>query len=192
MEADWEVDLGPECPVIDVAWTGFVDLQQNPDGICEISEATRFPNLAAALLRLNARAVFSDDPEVVLLQTVKCDLWPTGPCDPYEMEATPETSLCGTACYIDLVPRRDAVFHSLQAAEFWARNTTEGLRSQSSSACRVDLVIRKAVTAADSGFGMTAYIAACGASPEASEERLGRALEVFAETVASVKNSASS
>jgi len=189
MEADWEVDIGPESPVIDVAWPGFVDLQQDRSRIDEISEATRFPHLAAALLRLNAKTAFSDDTVLVLLQTVKCDLWLTGPCDPFEMEATPETSLCGTACYIDLVPRQCGLFATLPTVELWARRATERLRSQSFPASRVDLVIRQAITAVGTGFGITAYISACGATTADSEERLGEALDVFAKTVVSLERS---
>jgi len=191
MEADWEVELGPESPVIDVAWTGFVDLLRNPGRIDEISESARFPRLAAALLSINARAAFPDDQNPIALRTVKCDLWPTGPCDLYEMEATPATSVCGVACYIDLAPHHGEVFPSLLAAESWARFFTEKLRSQPSPASRVDLIVRRAVTPANSGFGITAYISACGATMEASEQVLGAALDVFAETVTVAKKSSS-
>jgi len=183
MEADWEVELGPESPVIDVAWTGFVDLQTNPDRMDEIAETARLPRLAAALSKLNAQTSFPNDPYAMALQTVKCDLWPTGACDPYEMEATPATSVYGIACYIDLVPRQEGVFPSLQAAESWAKLLSQKLRIATSPASRVDLIVRRAVTPADSGFGITAYISACGASVQASEQALGGALDVFAENV---------
>ena len=188
MEADWEVEIGAESPVIDVAWSGFVELQQNPDRIDEISESRGFPCLAAALLSLNAQTTFPGDQNELVLQTVKCDLWPTGPCDPSEMDATPDTSGCGIACYIDLVPRNRGFFPSLLAAESWARLITSHLKMRLSPASRVDLIVRQAVTLANSGFGITAYISACGATMESSKHALGTALEVFTETISNTKN----
>ena len=57
MEADWEVEIGGDAPVIDAQWPGLVDLRANPERVCEIAEASAFPPLADLLLALNSESV---------------------------------------------------------------------------------------------------------------------------------------
>jgi hypothetical protein len=58
MEADWEFEVGgdatvPEAPIIDACWSGFVDLQSAPERARLLPEASQFPALADALVKLN-------------------------------------------------------------------------------------------------------------------------------------------
>jgi len=189
MEADWEVEIGADAAVIDSTWSGLVDLERNPSRIAEISEAANFPPLADTLLLLNAPA-FHNVPSRAQgkmqegVRTIKCDLWPVTDLDPDEMEATPATSLFGIAAYIDLLPRETHVFPDLAAAERWARQVVLELRSIPAHAARVDLVIRRAVSSSHEGLGITAYITGCGATSTAAYASFGRALQLFAETLA--------
>ena len=41
MEADWEFEIASDAPVIDAAWTGFVDLKLQPERVTEISELSQ-------------------------------------------------------------------------------------------------------------------------------------------------------
>jgi len=176
MESDWEIELGAEAPVIDAAWSGWVDLRANPARIAELPEAADFPALAAALLALNALA----SP----LWTAKCDLWPVddpGELDPDELGATPEECAAALACYIDCLPLATGLFPTLASGEAWLRAAVAGLRRIESPNCRADLILRRAVTATEEGFGVTAYLTACGATEAEARSELGRSLATFAQ-----------
>jgi len=168
MEADWEAEIGAGAPVIDGSWPGFVDLRRAPKRIVEIEEAHRFAPLAEALLRLNgARSP---------LWTVKCDLWTPEHLDPEEMEAGPQESAQGLACYIDVLPASSLVFARFEQAESWARSAVSRIRNRPCRCCRADLVIRAAVTVEREGFGITIYVQACGADAVAATGHLTAAL----------------
>ena len=54
MEADWEVELGGDAPIIDAFWPGFIDLQKLPNRVSEIAEIRQLPALGKFPgLRLN-------------------------------------------------------------------------------------------------------------------------------------------
>ena len=176
MESDWEIELGADAPVIDAAWSGWVDLRADPARIAELPEAANFPALAAALLALNAPA----SP----LWTAKCDLWPVddpASLDPDELGATPEECAAALACYIDCLPLATSLFPTLAAGEAWIRAAVAGLRRIASPNSRADLILRRAVSATQDGFGVTAYLTACGATEADARQALGRALDAFAQ-----------
>jgi hypothetical protein len=172
MEADWEVEIGPETPVIDALWAGFVDLRCAPERIGEIEETRRLPALADALMRLNRTET---------MWTAKCDLWTLAEWDPDEMDATMGETAHAVACYVDLLPQDGSVLSTLESAEQWARLVTAGLRSVMCRRCRMDLVIRTAFVRDLRGFGITAYVAGCGEDSDQSMNALGAALKVFAQ-----------
>jgi len=178
MEADWEVEIGPEAPVVDALWGGFVDLKRAPERIGEIEEALRLPALADALLRLNRSKT---------IWTAKCDLWTLTECDPDEMDATSDETTHAVACYVDLLPEDGWVFSTLESAEQWARIATAGLRSVRCRCCRVDLVIRTALVGDVQGFGITAYVAGCGEGSDQSMNSFSAALKTFVEVACNGK-----
>lgn len=175
MEADWEIEIAPEAPVIDASWEGCIDLKLAPERIDEIEEARRFPGLADILLRLNKNG----SP----VWTAKCDIWRADPksdlWDRDEMEATPAELAAGVACYIDILPTDPQLFEELKAIEAWARATVSHMRQSASRCSRVDLVIRRAFHAEKPGFGVTAYALACGRDENASEKALTAALHAL-------------
>ncbi len=175
MEADWEVEMGPDTPVIYTLWDGWVDLRAAPELIGRITEAKDFPSLADALLRLNA-------PESGLW-TAKCDLWMADEGDPDEMEATEAEVAFGLACYIDVLPRDELVFPHLNAAEVWVRGVVDRLRRVPCRCCRADLVIRQALAGQMDGVGVTAYVAGCGAEERSAAIVLGDALGVLVQAM---------
>jgi hypothetical protein len=163
MEADWEVEIGGDAPVIEAEWPGFIDLRVQPSRISEISEATTFLPLADLLLALNR--------ESSRVCTSKCDVW------------EPDSS--AFACYIDLLPRDRKVFSQWQQGEVFCREVVARLKSaelthlnperracgpmESSPECNVALVIRQAIAGQTEGFGITAYLSAkAGCSTEAA------------------------
>ena len=187
MEADWEVEIGSEAPVIDALWPGFIDLRSEPQRIVEIEEARQFPPLTEALLQMNK----SCSPA----WTSKCDLWTPDPrlqqWDADEMDATPIESVIALACYIDLLPRDASLFAGLTEAETWVRSTVRGLRETVCRCCRADLVIRRAFQADREGLGITMYITACGADLETARKSLSGALTALGKTISATTCSAS-
>jgi hypothetical protein len=191
MEADWAVEIGARSPLIEALWTGFVDLQSFPQRIREIEEAQRLPALAQTLLRINHPDAqqSSATPETrSCFWTAKCDLWQPEDCDPFELDATPEEAAAALACYIDLLPRSDRlfadpVFAEWTAAERAARAIVHRLRAFSLTCARADLVVRSATAGLSEGFGITAYLTACGADLVAAQSTLAAALAVLAQAL---------
>jgi len=191
MEADWEVEIGPGAPIIDAQWPGFVDLRNHPQRIDEIEEATKCPALAQALLRLNQPGSEVADasnsaaaPQILTaMWTAKCDVWELEQCDLDEMNAASDEAAVGLACYLDLLPRQGSVFEKLQDAEQWARTGVSRLRTVAAQCSRTDMVIRGAFADDQEGFGITAYISACGASAEAASQALDMALNLVADVL---------
>ena len=186
MEADWEVELGPDAPVIEPDWPGFIDLREHPERLREITEAMQFPALCDALSRLNAK-IFGRGQGTY---TSKCDVWrieaanDSPAVDPFEMDALSEEATAGVACYIDLLPWPEEVFPSLQTAERWTTAMVAVLRATECRCARIDLVVRRAVLADGEGFGVTAYAQGCGASIDAAETSLSRVLAELAHAMA--------
>jgi hypothetical protein len=184
MEADWEVEIGPGAPIIEAFWPAFVDLRTAPERIREIEEASKFPALADALMRLNKADTYKPDsaPDSPVW-TAKCDLWTLQQCDPDEMHAVSEECATGLACYIDLMPREGLVFSGLPETESWARALVIRLRRSSCRCSRTDLVIRRAYAGNVEGLGVTVYIAACGTDSVAAANTLVTALAVFVDAL---------
>lgn len=192
MEADWEFEIGGDAPVIDAAWSGFVDLRLHPDRARSLAEAVQLPALAVALIRLNCIG----SP----VWTAKCDVWDVDSFDPLELAAEPSNVTNALACYIDLLPHNSQQWkipnpaaesqaaeisliagHAAETCRAWAQS----LRAISLSNCRADLIVRRAYITADlESLGVTAYITACGQDHAAAEAAISAALAAVAQAVA--------
>jgi hypothetical protein len=180
MEADWEVEIGNDAPVIDALWAGFVDLRAVPERASYLPEAAVLPGLAAALVQLNG----ASSP----VWTSKCDVWPIvdrSEFDPDELDAPQDTASHAVGCYIDLLKRSDEQWHSAEIAVEACKPACYLLRLVALRCCRVDLVVRRAFVDDDrSEIGLTAFITACGATPTAASKALSAALAAFADAFA--------
>lgn len=193
MQADWEVEIGGSAPVIDALWQGFIDLRRSPERAVELPESFLLTGLAQVLVELNAAAS--------TVWTVKCDVWLVAPLsvlaeeggegastfDPDELDASPE-SMCGLACYIDLLPRNKDQWDTPGLAVEWCREMCALLKNIPLRSCRADLIVRRALIAPDRipsrlELGITAYLTACGATGPEAAQRLNDALAVFAATI---------
>jgi hypothetical protein len=179
MEADWEVEIGGDAPVIETDWPGFIDLSAQPQRISDIAEAETFLPLAGLLSALNR--------ESSQVWTSKCDVW--------------EPQSLALACYIDLLPRKGKVFAQWQQAEFFCREIVACLQGvdlieqipdrslegtmQSSPECSIALVVRQAIAGQVVGFGITVYLSAIGASSAGATEALAYTMAAFADTLLS-------
>lgn len=172
MEADWAAEVGADLPVIDADWMGLVDLRSDPAQVAGIEEAARYPALRDALLTLNA----AESP----VRSTKCDVWTldAGEIDPLEFGCGLNAELVGVASYIDLVACDAAVFASFEQHEAWAVAAVQGMRQAQIGPGRLDLVIRAAHVRCGEGFGITLYVAGCGADAEGAQVAWGKAVRV--------------
>lgn len=176
MEADWEVEIGGDAPVIDATWTGFIDLRTRPDRVWEISEIRHLPALAQALCRLNAQSSS--------VWTAKCDVWSVDALDPIELDASPGSSNSAVALYIDLLPRSDQQWAFPQKVIASCEEFCTRLHRRPVRACRADLIVRCASIAPGvKDLGVTAYLTACGSAESEAAAQLANALAAFVDAV---------
>jgi hypothetical protein len=179
MEADWEIEIGGDAPVIEAQWEGFVDLRKRPDRAHSLAEEEQLPGLAEVLIRLNA-------PESPVW-TSKCDVWGVSEFDPDELDASQDAALRGIASYIDVLSRSEQSWLHLDKAKAACEAICARLRAVPFRCCRVDLVIRRATMEGDrDNLGITAYLTACGATAENANSVLVRAMCVFTDAIATV------
>jgi hypothetical protein len=178
LQADWEIEIGGDAPVIDASWPGFMDLRNRPGRAAALPEVRLLPQLAPALVHLNT-------PHSPFF-TAKCDVWPLDQIDPLEFEASSESSSFALACYIDMVPRDPELWPRHEQAIAWCEGLCARLHVATLPNCRADLILRRAIVAPDRHtYGLTAYLSACGARAEAAHTQLAAALAAFVDAVAS-------
>jgi hypothetical protein len=174
MEADWEVEIGGEAPVIEAHWTGFIDLRQAPERARQLPEAAQLAALADPLVRLNAPA----SP----VWTSKCDVWHPDTFDPDELDAPPGERSCAIACYLDLLPREP--WSAPPDAIAACKSLCARLRGVVLRHCRADLIVRRAFLAPSvPGLGVTVYFTACGSTSADAKEALAAALAAFLDSL---------
>lgn len=174
MEADWEVEIGGDAPVIDACWDGFVDLRQSPSEVFRFSEAQQLIVLAEVLKTLNA----PNSP----VWTSKCDVWQVGPgdFDIDELDADPSSADFALACYIDLLPSSDGQWSDPAQAVASCQRLCSGLKQVALGNCRTDLIVRQArITPETWSHGITAYFTACGPTIAQATGHLSVALRTF-------------
>jgi len=176
MEADWEVEIGGQAPILDACWEGFADLRRFPDGVALLPEVREFPALGHALAQLNS----ASSPA----WSAKCDVWRPPDVDVDELDAQGGEGNCAMACYIDLLPRADQRWASPEEAVAICQAIVRRLRAMPLRCCRVDLIVRRAYVAADrEDLGITAYLTACGSACQEARDTLSSALAAFVQSV---------
>jgi hypothetical protein len=176
MEADWEVEIGNDAPVIDANWPGLVKICDEPERVTEIVETEMLPGLAAALLRLNSLR----SP----VWTCKTDVFVPEHIDPDELAASADESQFGIACYIDLLWRGDQVWDSVFMAERDCRKLCDRMHQIPLLCSRIDLVVRQARIENGNSLGITMYCTACGRTSSDARERLAECLAIFTQLMA--------
>ena len=176
MEADWEFEIGPDAPVIDALWHGFVDLREDPEKAKGLVEARQLPGLENLLMLLNAPNSS--------LWTTKTDVFEPEWIDPDELDAESREAQHRIACYIDLLMRDNERWTSPAQAEQFCKSLCGQMRAVTLRRCRVDLVIRSArVRPEIADLGATAYFTACGESSYDAKLRLYECVQAFVEAV---------
>jgi hypothetical protein len=178
MQADWEIEIGADAPVIDADWSGFIDLGLHPERAETLEEGLRFPALPAALAQLNRSESG--------LRTSKCDVWNPGTIDPDELDAPHDPAQSSIACYIDLLPRDAKHWIEIEEAVRWCKLCCAELRSFPLGSSRIDLIVRRAlIGGTKNALGVTSYLVACGPATRDASTRLEQVLAVFADGVTS-------
>jgi hypothetical protein len=177
MEADWEIEIDGEAPIIDACWPGFVDLRSEPERVRELSEVRQLPALSNMLVRING----SNSP----VWTAKCDVWPVDDFDRFELNAPDSDDLCAQACYVDLLPGSDEQWASNpEMAAAFCKNLCARMRSVVLRGCRADLILRRAVMVpGEFDLGITAYFIGCGVTEADASVQLESAFAVFADSL---------
>jgi hypothetical protein len=176
MEADWEVEIGGDAPVIQAHWGGFIDLRLAPERARQLAEAAQFPALGDMLIRLNSPS----SP----VWTSKCDVWHPETFDPDELDAPPGERNCAIACYVDLLPRGDQLWPDPQQAVGACKTLCAHLRAAALRRCRADLIVRGAcIPDGLLDIGVTAYFTGCGSTLEEANSTLASALRIFVDAV---------
>jgi hypothetical protein len=180
MEADWEVEIGGDAPVIQAHWDGFIDLRLASERARQLPEAAQFPALGDMLIRLNSPS----SP----VWTSKCDVWHPDTFDPDELDTSPGERNCAIACYVDLLPRTgpssDQPWADPEHAVAACKTLCAHLRAAALRSCRADLIVRGAFIADGlPDIGVTAYFTACGSTQGEANSTLASALRIFADAV---------
>ena len=176
VEADWEIEIGGDAPVIDAAWAGFVDLRVDAERVDEIAEIAHLYGLRQALVQLNGPGSS--------VWTAKCDVWDVDEFDRDELDAAREDAGRAVACYLDLLPCGDKEWASPATAGNWCEQCVCLLRGVPLHNCRADFVVRCAWIGHDvAELGVTAYLTACGASSAAAQASLSAALATLVSAV---------
>jgi len=183
MEADWEVEIGGQAPIIDACWEGLIDLRRFPERAGQLPEVRQLAGLADALVQLNS----ASSP----VCTAKCDVWRPPDVDVDELDAQPEQGNCAIACYIDLLPRNHRQWPSPEKVVAECQTIGARLRKVPLRCCRADLIVRRAYVTPDwQDLGITAYLAACGSTWNQARATLASALFAFVQSILAVDPSA--
>ena len=176
MEADFNIELGREDPVLDFPWSdpdnkcAYYDLRRHPEQVSQIEEARAFPEIAEILRALNSA------PSMV--ESAKCDVWTTE-------QLTPEEEVFGASCkcasYVDLVfsaadPRSSFPFH-----ELFARRVVELLRKAPETPSSAEACVRRCFfhgNADTEGFYLTLYVTGYGDDRFRARQNWGIALRL--------------
>jgi hypothetical protein len=180
VEADWQIEIGGNAPVIEACWSGFADLRRTPERAIELNETLLLPRLASTLVQINSAES--------QLFTTKCDVWPVTEIDPFEFDAPQKSAAHGLAAYVDLLPHDPQTWSDPDKAIGWCKKLCAALQATPLRCCRADLVIRQAIRMPDEvAIGITAYLAACGSTAEAAIAQLEAVLAVFADSIAAAE-----
>ena len=138
MDADWSVELGGDDDALEFPWSSpdgsqrYIDLQRQPEGLTEIPEAMRFPELGEFLHAMN-------QPQSKWL-TAKCDVWLDHELGEAEAIHDAKLKLCS---YVDLVVGEEAARFSFDRHEHWAKSAARDLSSVEASAVACEFIVRR-------------------------------------------------
>jgi hypothetical protein len=169
--ADWSVEIGPECPSIDVPWEGWIDLRcdhlrhHGSGGALSantLAEAQLYPELLYLLKLVNRGSLF----------TSKVDVFPVSreDADPEIAEAGEAATRFGLGSYVDLATDRPEL---LEFAHFEALTRMLAAKLgkiEVSGFCSAEIVLRPAHLFGRESFGWSVYVLGFGPCESAARQ----------------------
>ena len=194
MDADYEVELGPEAPALEIPWEdpegrwNYVDLrgeagaagpdwERNLKLVDRIPETRQFPPLRRFLL-----AVHSPQSP---WQTAKCSVWAEA-----AEAGNPYHAAFAHSSYLDLVLAGESapLRAELELHERLAKELATMLAADESMEAHAEIVVRRcyfhrgAITEdSDAGYCLTLFLSGYGASAAKAAESLQRAMALASE-----------
>jgi hypothetical protein len=168
VQADCAVELGPDDEALEFPWhddTGrlhYFDLKRHPEQLINIEEAQREPALAEFLSAMSSG----------ILETAKCDVWPS-------IEISPEEEIFGAAhkfgSYVDLLFTEEPARLDFTRHEEFAKRLTALLKKVPEIPAAAEFLIRRCyyhqAEPAVTGFYVTFYLFGYGDDEAQAHQR---------------------
>ena len=169
MIADWTVDLGPDSPVIEVPWAGWIDLRplfqeaSHQDDALGLTELALYAELRDPLRILNSSLSLTSKSDVFSIARHEVD--------PELTESAGEAATAfGLCSYIDCVPTSSTMPDTFAAFELIARNTVATLGNSPCQGAGAEIVLRPARLYGKQKYGWTLYAFGFGANQAHARE----------------------
>jgi hypothetical protein len=167
--ADWTVEVGPGCPVIELPWPGWVDLRHGASraAFAILDEVRNYPELGD-VLRVANHGEFA---------TAKVDVFPVdrSEADPEIAEEPFADTACGIGSYLDVLWLGDG--QTFAACEAVSRLVAASLKHVSLPRATAEIVVRAARLYHQNTFGWTLYAVGFGPDAEAARQCWAAAAE---------------
>jgi hypothetical protein len=185
VEADFAVELGAEDETLELPWAAdsggprYYDLKRHPELLLNIEEASRDRELGEFLAVMNAPAS--------LLQTAKCDTWPS-------TEINPEEEIFGAAfkfcSYVDLLFTQQNTRDSFAEYEQFGKRVTQLLKRVPEIPASAEFLIRRCFYHVEDeireGFYITFYLFGYGDEEAQARQRWAIALKLVENAIRQV------
>jgi hypothetical protein len=180
VQADYEIELGPDAPALEIPWrspdgqTRYFDLRARPELLLEISEAASNPELARFLSLVNSpRSHF---------QSAKCDSWLSDEIS--EAEEIYEAKW-KFASYVDLFFSDPAAQMDLQIYRTTSSKLAQLLGKAPDISAAAEFMVRRCyfhrsddTDLSDDGFCFTFYLSGYGDDEDQARRRWAIGLEL--------------
>jgi hypothetical protein len=186
MDADFTVELGIDDETLAFPWSApggypnYSDLKRHPELIKELEEVRRVPELAGFLRAMNSSAG--------LLETAKCDVWPSS-------ELNLEEDIFGASCkfggYFDLLFSNENTRLSFHEHESLATGVVKLLNAAPELPAAAELLIRRCFyhqpDSTREGFYITCYVFGYGDDEPQARQRWAIGCELVANAIRQVE-----
>jgi hypothetical protein len=180
MQAEYEVELGPDAPALEVPWRSpdgavrYFDLRARPELLLEISEAASNPELARFLSAINSvRSHF---------QSAKCGSWLSNEIT--EAEAIFEAKW-KFASYVDLISANAAAQSDFAVHRTTASKLAQLLGKAPEVSAAAEFIVRRCyfhrtadMDTSDEGYCLTFYLSGYGDDEDQARRRWAIGLEL--------------
>jgi len=185
VEADFAVELGVDDETLELPWAAedggprYYDLKRQPELLLNIEEAGRERELGEFLAAMNAPAS--------ILETAKCDAWPS-------TEINPEEEIFGAAfkfcSYVDFLFSEELQRCSFAEYEQFAKRVTQLLKRVPEIPAAAELLIRRCFHYVGDeireGFYITFYLFGYGDDELQAHQRWAIALKLVENAIRQV------